>query len=153
MESNWRKWNRIKKSGRLISRFFNHTDGTIDWEGMGSRVRNIVNLFSELQESTIDMTPYLITYDISDNRLRTHLMKYLMSKGMKRVQLSVYIGKASGKIINKMQRTLGEMCEIMGKDDSILIMPINQDVSKRMEFYGKNVRLDLDTKTKHTIFI
>ncbi len=149
----WKKWERIKQQGTYVEEFFAHEEEQIEWDTIGERVQKIILLFEELQRKETTMTPFIVTYDISNNRLRTHLMKYLLSKGLNRVQRSVYLGKSSGKIFQEMQRTFQEISDALDKNDSIMVVPINQDISERMKFIGKNVDIDISERKRHTLFV
>jgi len=68
----------------------------------------------------------LISYDISDNKLRTKFSKYIRRFG-RRVQYSVYEIDNSSRILdNVMSDIRNQFMSKFGETDSILIMNLSQ---------------------------
>src|SRR5690606_12531343 len=96
----WRKYNEIFSDGIIFGeeKLPMMQDELDDLEG---RLKKIISIFDELSQSDINMTPFFISYDISNNRVRTHLMNYLLQKGLTRLQRSVYFGQSNTRIFNQ----------------------------------------------------
>ena len=83
---------------------------------------------------------YFLCYDISDNKIRRRIAKYLEKAGLHRVQKSIFFGKAYKP--QQMLKIAQKISEIMGEDDyfddSILLIPIDQTALKGVTIYGEN---------------
>ena len=77
---------------------------------------------------------YILTYDISNNKIRKRVSDLLKDKGFLRVQRSVFIGEIFG---NKIQAILEEInIQLKTDTDSLLCMPINKEEYLRSYKYG-----------------
>lgn len=77
---------------------------------------------------------YILTYDISNNKIRKRVSDLLIDKGFIRVQRSVFIGEIFG---NKIQAILEEInIQLKTDTDSLLCMPINKEEYLRSYKYG-----------------
>ncbi|MBS5791112.1 CRISPR-associated endonuclease Cas2 [Fusobacterium sp.] len=77
---------------------------------------------------------YILTYDISNNRIRRKVSELLIDRGFVRVQRSVFIGEIFGNKIEKILEEINIQLEI--ETDSLLCMPINKEEYLRSYKYG-----------------
>lgn len=70
---------------------------------------------------------YLISYDITDNRLRLKLAKQLIRHGMYRVQYSVFMGNLRDSTYARLQKQLKklEQEKSWSSSDSVLLLPLH----------------------------
>ncbi len=95
---------------------------------------------------------YLIMYDIENNKVRTHIAKYLIQKGCMRIQKSVYLAKSSKTTYQEISKTLREINEIYHNHDSIFVLPVPEEKFSNIKVIGQNVEFDLVTKRKNVLF-
>ena len=107
----------------------------MQWLSIKSRVKNKYMLF-------------MIMYDIQDNKIRTHIAKYLIRKGCMRIQKSIYLAKGSKKLMHQISETLGEINEAYENEDSIFVLPIPQEKFNNMKVIGKNIAFEIVTEPK-----
>lgn len=93
-----------------------------------------------------------IMYDIENDKIRTHIAKYLIKKGCVRVQKSVYLSELKRKKFDKIYRTLQEINAMYDNYDSIFFIPIGEDVINTMKIVGKNVDFELIVNPGNTLF-
>lgn len=94
-----------------------------------------------------------IMYDITDNKVRNAVAKYLLKMGCIRVQKSVYIARMKRNSFQAMLETLREVNELYENEDSIFFVPIGESHLYDMSMLGKNVDFSLVTKPGSTFFI
>lgn len=86
----------------------------------------------------------LVTYDISDNKLRTQFSKFLERYGY-RLQYSIFEIKNSEKILNNIRAEIqGRFEKKFTASDSVLIIPVSEVNEKKIEKYGYAKDLDSD---------
>src|SRR5690625_7531393 len=104
----WKRYDHIFSDGMLIG---DEKEVMIpdELDELEDRVRQFVDLIEELSISDISMTPFFVSYDISNNRVRTQIMNYLLQKGMTRLQRSVYFVQANSRIFNQIKKTSQEI--------------------------------------------
>ena len=78
---------------------------------------------------------YIVCYDITENRLRTKIMKKLMQLGLIRLQYSVFVGEMSGPL--KLSLELWLKQKNFQADDSIAIIPISKNLLEKRTTLGK----------------
>ncbi|BEO98072.1 CRISPR-associated endonuclease Cas2 [Fusobacterium polymorphum] len=79
---------------------------------------------------------YLLSYDISNDKVRRKVFEYLLEKGFLRVQNSVFLGEIH---ITKIDDILENICLLVDKDeDSIICIPINKEDYNNIFNFGKN---------------
>ena len=77
----------------------------------------------------IGMMTYLISYDISDDGLRTHLSKLLERNGLRRIQKSVFISSdCSLKEIRLLRKEVKALLQVRKAidADSVICVPMSQ---------------------------
>lgn len=88
---------------------------------------------------------YILTYDISNNRIRRIVLELLIDSGFIRVQRSVFIGEILGSKIENILKSINSQIEI--DTDSLLCMPINKEEYLRCYKYGYIPDYDLYKNT------
>lgn len=83
--------------------------------------------------------PYLICYDISDDRLRAKIVKHLIVFGLVRVQYSVYCGEVRESRYPKLMAAFQkEMATFAVPSDSILVFDLTKAQIKTCMVIGHN---------------
>lgn len=86
------------------------------------------------------MTNYLISYDISSDRLRTKVAKALERHGCKRIQKSVFF--APGYTPDELKRLRADLSKLLAPAaepvDSILCVPIQKQYLVEVIWEGEN---------------
>lgn len=95
---------------------------------------------------------YLILYDISNDKVRTQIAKYLLQQGCMRIQKSVFMVKSKNKQFQEIYDTLKEVNEYYQNEDSIILVPINASDVRSMKLIGKNVQIEAITDKPNTLF-
>lgn len=93
---------------------------------------------------------YIISYDISNGKIRKEFSDFLKSEGFIRIQKSVFLGKINKKYMYKSLRTWTEKLDKV--EDSIIIFPICEVDFEESYFLG--VTFDIrDIEKFHEMFI
>lgn len=116
------------------------------------RIESIIRLFSRFAQKKITDMLFFISYDIEDNKVRTHIAKYLIRKGCTRLQKSVYFGSAKRETYHDIVSTLHEVQAMYQNTDSIFFLPVGEDNLHKMEVIGKNLALELEINPGTTFF-
>jgi len=95
---------------------------------------------------------YLIMYDITDDKVRTQIAKYLIKQGCVRIQMSVYLIKSKNNKFTEIHDTLKEVNEFYENADSIILVPINASDVRSMKLIGKNVDISTIVDKPNTLF-
>ncbi len=95
---------------------------------------------------------YMIMYDIENNKVRTHIAKYLIKKGCLRIQKSVYLAKSSPTVMREITATLKEINEVYENSDSIFVLPVPEEKFSNITVIGQNVEFEIVTKPKNVLF-
>ncbi len=83
---------------------------------------------------------FIITYDITENRVRTKFSKFLQKYG-RRLQYSVFEIKNSQRILDNILLEIDKKYKKQFKEsDSILIFSIGEENAKKMVRYGYSVQ-------------
>lgn len=96
---------------------------------------------------------YLVFYDIENNRLRTRLAKYLEQLGMRRIQLSVFMGRLDPHLHDLLLTSLRELRQQYESDDSIILLPIAQGELDKMHIQGRDIDFDFVLSRQKVIFV
>lgn len=95
---------------------------------------------------------FFVMYDIESNKVRNLIVKYLQKKGCHRVQKSIFLADLEMEKYEEIRNDLTEVQQAYENEDSILIVPISTDLLKSMKIIGKNIEIDVITKSKNTLF-
>ncbi len=115
------------------------------------RIHCILQIVKESPIKATEMT-YLILYDISNDKVRTQIAKYLLKQGCMRIQKSVFMVKSQNKQFQEIYETLKEVNEYYQNEDSIILVPINASDVRSMKLIGKNVQIETITDKPNTLF-
>jgi len=118
---------------------------------LNDRIRQILNLVNDPSKNQYDML-YLVMYDIEDDRVRTHIAKYLLSKGCIRIQKSVYLARTHQKAFQEISDTLHEVQQAYDNQDSILLVPVQSTTISSMKIIGKDIQIQSLTDPPNTLF-
>jgi CRISPR-associated endonuclease Cas2 len=124
---------------------------TLPEGSLQERIRNLLQLVRDPAKNKYDMI-YLVMYDIEDNRVRTHIAKYLLSKGCIRIQKSVYLARTHHKVFKEIKDTLKEVQEAYDNADSILLVPVQSSSLSSMKIIGKDVQIESLIDPPNTLF-
>lgn len=83
---------------------------------------------------------YLILYDISSERVRSKIVKYLKNKGLLRLQKSIFAGNIKKIYIEEI---IFESNQIISLDtDSFIILNIDKDSFKTLKYFGQKININ-----------
>ena len=125
---------------------------SIDSMHIADKISHIMQWLSNKSRIKSNTMLYMIMYDIENNKIRTHIAKYLIKKGCLRIQKSVYLAKSSPSIMKEISQTLKEINEIYENSDSIFVLPVPEEKFNNITVIGQNVEFDIVTKTKNVLF-
>ncbi len=146
------KLRKIKKAGIENKQKLNHVvPGIDDIPELNERIAMILNVFEHHKIKRNTML-FFVMYDIEDNKVRTHIAKYLIKKGCVRIQKSIYIADQKPAIYREIHDTLREVQDIYDNKDSIILVPISTDEMRAMKIIGENIDFDMSLGNKNTLF-
>lgn len=91
-------------------------------------------------------------YDITSNKVRTLIVKFLLKKGCTRVQKSIFMADMPSDEVQDIAQKLTEIQKMYDNNDSILIVPLSEDYARAMKIIGQDVDIDLILHSKNTLF-
>ncbi len=115
------------------------------------RIRQLLNIVKAEPVKATQMT-YLIMYDISSNKVRLQVSKYLERQGCIRIQKSVFIVKTENPHFQEIHDTLKEVNSYYQNEDSIILVPVNASDVRSMKLIGKNVYIEAIVDKPNTLF-
>ncbi|MEA3444485.1 MAG: CRISPR-associated endonuclease Cas2 [Bacteroidota bacterium] len=143
---------RIKNAGvENVNPINRETAANNELEPVETRVRRILNIFPSQKLKASEMI-YFVMYDIENNKVRTHIAKYLIKKGCSRVQKSIFLAETDRKTFSEIHKTLVEVQEVYDNNDSIFLVPISTDEIKSMKMIGQNIDFDMILSNRNTLF-
>jgi CRISPR-associated endonuclease Cas2 len=122
-------------------------------EPPSERVARILRFLNKASRKNKDDMYCFIMYDITDDRIRNYLAKYLLRKGCQRIQKSVYVACFQRGEYEEICQDLKEVNDMYDNDDSVFIVPIGESYLQEMKMVGKNVDFSLAIDTPGTFFI
>ena len=90
-------------------------------------------------------------YDITSNKVRRLVARYFEEKGFLRVQKSVYLASLSTKQYRKIADDIADMNALYENADSIIFMPLNDQIIAESRFIGKELDFQLATQPPSSI--
>lgn len=120
--------------------------------GIEQKVHRIMEWLARQSRVKSNTMLYMIMYDIENNKIRTHIAKYLIKKGCLRIQKSVYLAKSSPAIMKDISATLKEINEVYENTDSIFVLPVPEEKFNNITVIGQNVEFEIVTKSKNVLF-
>lgn len=79
--------------------------------------------------------PYLISYDIADDALRTKVAQRLLAIGCVRLQKSVFAGTVKDALHKELLRWLAK--KVTAPDDSVFVLDVGPDTLQQARWIGK----------------
>ncbi len=116
------------------------------------RIQQALQIFKP-KANKIDSMTYLIMYDITNNKIRTAVAKFLEEKGCMRIQNSVFISKSKNAKYKNIVALLKEINALYENEDSIVLVPIAMDDMRAMQIIGRSLHLNSIIDPPNTIFI
>lgn len=95
---------------------------------------------------------FFVMCDIEDNKVRYQISKYLLKKGCFRVQRSIFLADLSIDIYRQIQNDLTEVQSFYENNDSILIVPVSNELLQAMRIIGQQIDIEIITGNKNTLF-
>lgn len=115
------------------------------------RINHIIHIGNEYRRKEFRMM-YFVMYDIRSNKVRRLISNFLINKGCYRVQKSIFLGETHIDTYNSIKKTLAKIQAAYENQDSILIVPINNDLLRSMKIIGKDIDIDVISNDKNTLF-
>lgn len=115
------------------------------------RLKSIFNIVKSNKRPAANML-FFVMYDIESNKVRNQVVKYLEREGCTRVQKSIFLADLASAKYERIKQDLTEVQKCYENNDSILVVPISTDYLKAMKVIGKNISVDIITKSKNTLF-
>ena len=81
----------------------------------------------------------IISYDISDDKMRANFSKMLKSNGAIRLQFSVYEARNTKRIVDNIMAKIEAYAKHFTADDSVILFDIDADKLKK---YGNAIHRD-----------
>lgn len=138
----------LNRTGRPIHARERDLQGLLKLE---ERIRLILQFAQKSSKNPTDML-FMVMYDIEDNRVRTHIAKYLLAQGCIRIQKSVYMARLHQKEFQKINETLREVQATYDNHDSIILVPIQSTSIGSMKIIGKDIQVQSLTDPPNTLF-
>ena len=120
---------------------------------LDQRLPLVNKILKKMKTKSIDEIYAFILYDIENDKIRTHIAKYLIKKGCHRVQKSVFLVGTKRSKYNEIYKTLKEINAMYDNHDSIFFIPIGEDILNKMKIVGLNIDFELITNPGNTMFI
>ncbi len=117
---------------------------------LNERIQKILQIIKAGPIKATEMT-YLIMYDISDNKVRYQIAKYLQKSGCIRIQKSVFMAKSEQKNFQEIYETLKEVNSYYENEDSLILVPVNASDVRSMKLIGKNVNVEAIVDKPNTL--
>lgn len=81
----------------------------------------------------------IVSYDITDDKLRTNFAKMLRSNGAVRLQFSVYELNNTKRIVDNLVEKIEEYSKRFTFDDSVILFDVSSD---KVTKYGSSIHRD-----------
>lgn len=82
----------------------------------------------------------IISYDISNSRVRTEFSKFLKSEGFIRIQKSVFLGEIKKKKLKKVVKRVENIIDY--NEDSIYFFKMCEKDFNKIAYFGKNIEIN-----------
>ncbi|MGL5312899.1 MAG: CRISPR-associated endonuclease Cas2 [Peptostreptococcaceae bacterium] len=92
---------------------------------------------------------YLILYDISSEKVRVKIVKYLKNKGLFRLQKSIFAGNIKKVYIEEVIVESNQLISL--ETDSFIILKIDKDSFKTLRYYGQKININKYLKNMNPI--
>ena len=143
------KFIRAGISGSLVpNRYPNEME---EMPSLDERVKNILGIVNRVKKTASTML-FFVMYDITSNKVRHQVVKYLQRKGCTRVQRSIFLADLEMAEYEGIRKDLAEVQAVYDNKDSILIVPISTDYLRAMKIIGQKIEIDVIMHNKNTLF-
>ena len=142
------KLQKIKEAGIQKVQPISNEDQLVS---LNERIQLILQIVKNKPTKATQMN-YLIMYDITENKVRHQIAKYLEKKGCVRIQKSIFLAKTENKYFQEIYDTLKEVNSYYDNEDSIILVPINSSDVRSMKLIGKNVNIETIIDKPNTLF-
>lgn len=95
----------------------------------------------------------LICYDIEHNKIRRLVARLLERQGCIRVQKSVFFARLHRRRYHELTDLLRQIQELYDNTDSILLLPVGEDMLNSLQCIGQSFDLEQLTAPKNTLFV
>jgi CRISPR-associated protein Cas2 len=121
-----------------------------DMPSIEMRVQKILGIVNNKHKNSRML--FFVMYDIENNKVRRHIVNYLLRKGCMRIQKSIFLADAEPAVYSEIKEDLSAVQACYENEDSILVVPISTDFLQAMRIIGKNLDIDIILKNKNTLF-
>ena len=118
---------------------------------LGDRIKQMWSIIKDQPIKATEMA-YVILYDISNDKVRPQIAKYLEKQGCTRNQKSVFIAKTENPHFQEIYETLKEVNSYYQNEDSIILVPVNASDVRSMKLIGKNLQIETVVDKPNTLF-
>ncbi len=122
-----------------------------DMPSLEQRLQEILDITNSISRPPTNML-FFVMYDITSNKVRRAVVKYLARMGCHRVQKSIFLADVSAEKCRQIQSDLAQVQAMYENDDSIFIVPLSVDYVRSMKVIGKNVDFDLIMHSASSMF-
>lgn len=120
-------------------------------DSIDERVKRLIGIIKQKERDSTNML-FFVMYDIESDKVRHQVAKYLIKHGCFRIQRSIFLADLTPETYKQIKNDLIEVQSCYENDDSILITPISTDTLNAMKIIGKNIDVDVITRSKNTLF-
>jgi CRISPR-associated endonuclease Cas2 len=144
---------------KLINSMLAHSDAPNmctpvddDMLSLNERISQILNIINKKPRPAQNML-FFVMYDISSNKVRTLVSRYLIGRGCTRIQCSIFLADLNVGTYSKIKEDLAEVQSAYDNNDSIIIVPIAEGLLDSMKIIGKEIDIDVIAHRKNTLFV
>ena len=127
------------------------TDEEFRLAPLDERLRTLLHIIHRKERPAQQML-FFIMYDITSNKVRTLVSRYLIQKGCTRVQRSIFLADLPSSVYETIKTDLTEVQAAYDNNDSSLIIPIPLGQLEAMHVIGQDIGLSLITHQRNTLF-
>lgn len=144
------KERKLQQSGVASSPPPNHYVPIDNYTSIDQRIKKIISIIQRKNRPATHMI-FFVMYDITSNKVRTLVAKYLEQKGCTRIQRSIYLADLPSERFENIKNDLAEVQAAYENTDSILLIPISASHLDSMRIIGKDINVELITHTRNTL--
>jgi len=117
-----------------------------------ARMAGFLNWFAGQPAKRPDDMYCFILYDIETDKVRRVVARYLEKQGCIRVQKSVFFARFSRSLHQEVLAILRRVQPVCEPNDTILVLPVGEDMLNRLTCIGKHLEFELMTAPRTTLF-
>lgn len=122
-----------------------------DMLSIDERVHQLLGFINKSNRPATNML-FFIMYDISSNKVRNLVSKFLIRKGCFRIQRSIFLADLSVDTYELIRTNLAEVQSAYENEDSVLIVPISEGYLNLMRVIGQKLDMDVMLHRKNVLF-